>query len=99
MLRKARVQGTRFCPLLERQTSPLKNNNIAKAFNQQSYILTFTQINLISTETCSEPLLKTSPLRVQVQHDNRGHPQRGQFMLRKARAQGTRFCPLLERQT
>jgi hypothetical protein len=28
-------------------------------------------------------------------NDNRGNPQRGQFMLRKARVQGARFAPCL----
>jgi hypothetical protein len=62
MLRKARMQGARFRPLLERQTSHLKNNNIAYAFNQQSYLLTLTNINLISTETYSEPLLNINSI-------------------------------------
>jgi hypothetical protein len=38
--------------------SQQKKENQAEAFNQQSYLLTFTQINLISTETCSEPAFK-----------------------------------------
>jgi hypothetical protein len=58
MLRKARMQGARFRPLLDCRSSYLKINSIAKAINQQSHLLTFKNINLISTETCSRPVFK-----------------------------------------
>jgi hypothetical protein len=59
---KARMQGARFRPLLERQSSHLKNNNIVQAFNQQIYLLA-----LISTQGES-PLLHSRRKKTKPKH-------------------------------
>jgi hypothetical protein len=45
--------------LLECLLHSRRKKNLAKAFNQQSHLLKVRNINLISTETCSEPAFKT----------------------------------------
>jgi hypothetical protein len=52
----------------------------AKAINQQSYLLALTNINLISTETCAEPVLDNTTAEAAEQHAQNKHSARLQVL-------------------